>query len=272
MKLNLTNNIMIFKPLKLVALSAVLAASSNSCSTETELATQSVVDTIDSNSEEDILNGFTKELKVPGENFKLRVKYDCVELGDNKKWTITSDKKIMLTINTVGLPKDTKVWIDNIHIDTSIVGTQKKMDGIKQDEMDDRTHNSKMMGFPISNEIKLYSVNNIEGQNEDFVHGTFLGLSGYGSEGDIEQERYEESDYLEKGVYANKITSIFGLLVQGPNEIEPHGADTWDDINVRVYDTITVQVGNDIEYRKYAEDGSYKVVEKGKGKTKSKKK
>lgn len=271
MKLNLTNHIMTFKPLKLIAFSAVLAASSNSCGTETELATQSVVDTIDSNSEEDIINGFTKELEVPGEKFKLRVKYDCIEIGDNKKWTITSDKKIMLTINTVGLPKDTKVWIDNIHIDTSIVGTRKKMDSIIQDTMDDRIHNSKMIGFPISDEIKLYTTNSIQGQDKDFVQGTFFGLSGYSSSGELKQERYEESDYLGRGVYANKISSIFGLLVQGPNEIEPHGVDTWDDINIRVYDTVAIQTDKGIEYRKYADDGSYQVVEKDKVKTKSKK-
>lgn len=273
MKLNLTNHMVALKaPFKVVALSTFLASFSNSCSTETELATQSVVDTIDSNSEEDIISGFTKELKVPGEDFKLRVKYDCIELGENKKWTITSDKKIMLTISTVGLPEDTKVWIDNIHMDTSIVGTQKKMDGITQDTMDDRNHSPKMTGFPISDDIKLYSVNSIEGQDKDFVQGTFYGLSGYSSSGTLKQERYEESDYLEKGVYANKIASIFGLLVQGPNEIEPHGVDTWDDINVRVYDTVAVKVDDKIEYRKYADDGSYKVVEKDKAKTKSKKK
>lgn len=65
--------------------------------------------------------------------------------------------------------------------------------------MDDRIRNSKMIGFSISDEIKLYSTNNIEGQDKDFVQGTFYGLSGYSSYGEIQQERYEESDYLEKG-------------------------------------------------------------------------
>lgn len=178
----------------------------------------------------------------------------------------------MLTINTVGLPENTKVWIDNIHMDTSIVGTQKKMDGITQDTMDDRIHNSKMIGFPISNEIKLYTTNSIEGQDKDFIQGTFFGLSGYSSTGEFKQERYEESDYLEKGVYANKISSIFGLLVQGPNEKEPHGVDISDDINIRVYDTVSVQKGDNIEYRKYNDDGSYEVVKKEEAKQKVKKK
>lgn len=271
-KLNLVSNMIGVKPVKLVALSAILASSANSCSTETELSTQTIVDTIDTNSDEDIINGFVKELEVPGESFRLRVKYNCLELGDNKKWTITSDKKIMLTINTVGLPEDTKVWIDNIHMDTSIVGTQKKMDGITQDTMDDRIHNSKMIGFPISNEIKLYTTNSIEGQDKDFIQGTFFGLSGYSSTGELKQERYEESDYLEKGVYANKISSIFGLLVQGPNEKEPHGVDISDDINIRVYDTVSVQKGDNIEYRKYNDDGSYEVVKKEEVKQKVKKK
>ncbi len=50
----------------------------------------------------------------------------------------------MQTMNTIGLPEDTKGWVDNIYMNTTIAGTQKKMYEIAQ------------------NGIKLYITNSIE--------------------------------------------------------------------------------------------------------------
>ena len=97
------------------------------------------------------------------------------------------------------------------------------MNGITQDSMDDRIHNSLMYGFPISDTVSFYAVNEIEGQNDTFIHGSSLGFSGYSS-GYVDEERYVETDYLEGGVYANKISSAYGLLIQNGDN-EPYGVD-----------------------------------------------
>lgn len=39
------------------------------------------------------------------------------------------------------------------------------MNGILQDTMDDRIHNSLMLGFPISDDVCHIGINQIEGQN-----------------------------------------------------------------------------------------------------------
>lgn len=225
---------------------------------------------IDSNDENELESGITKEIEIPNESFKLEAHYQCVGLKD-KKWRITDNKKMLMSINTTELPEDTKVWIDNIHIDTSIVSTQPMFNGVIQDTMDDRIHNSTMVGFPISNTLKYLGINQIEGQNDTFIQGTVYAYHGYGN-GSVSEKRFLESDYLEKGVYANHIGIIYGLLIQGKDDPEPRGIDVYDDIYVRVYDTVKFEDDNNgrITYRKYNIDGSYETLSEEKAKVNKK--
>ena len=172
-------------------------------------------DVIDTRNTDIATSGIQQVLDVPGENFKLVINYRCL-LENGAKWTITSDKEIYMDICTAGLDPSTKVFIDNVHIDTTIRSVYPSVDGITQDTMDDRIHNSQMIGFPISDTNTYSNVNCIEGQNQTFMQGSFYGFSGYQS-GTVEQKRYIESDYLNAGVYANKINSVVDLIVQKPD-------------------------------------------------------
>ena len=182
-----------------------------------EIATNSTVkyDVIDTMNQDLALSGIQQVLDVPGEDFKLVINYRCV-LAENARWTITSDKEMYMDVCTEGLDPNTKVFIDNVHIDTTIRSHYPSMDGITQDTMDDRIHNSQMIGFPISDVNTYSNVNSIEGQNQTFMQGTFFGISGYQS-GEIKERRYIESDYLKAGVYANKINSVVDLIIQKPD-------------------------------------------------------
>ena len=218
--------------------------------------TESIIDT---NNEDGMVEPIINQVEVPGENFKLEVEYNCLGLEDSK-WRITSDKKIQMRVCTNGLPADTKVWIDNIHIDTTIVATKKEMDGIIQDSMDDRIHNSLMIGFPISDTANYYGINIIEGQNDSFIHGSYMGMNGISS-GSVDEHRYLESDYLERGVYANHMAVVYGILVQGPNDLEPRGIDVYDDVYIKVCDTIDFKDEyENIKNIKYNLDGSSEEV------------
>ena len=64
---------------------------------------------------------------------------------------------------------DEKVYIDNIHTDTSICSYYAQIDGVMQDTMDDRIHNSLILGFSISDTNSYRGINQIEGQNDTFV-------------------------------------------------------------------------------------------------------
>lgn len=207
-------------------------------------------------------------LEVPGEDFKLVVEYYLDE-DASKKWCITDNKKIFTKIYTQGLDSDTKVYIDDIHTDTTLVSTKETMNGILQDTMDDGPHNGLILGYPISDSVSFYGVNQIDGQNDTFIHGSFLGFSGYQS-GTIEEERYTEEDYLKAGVYANEISSVYGLLIQKGDQ-EPYGVDVSSDIVVLAYNKIiTNYESGKQDIKTYNRDGSYTTttVEPEKVKTK----
>lgn len=220
---------------------SLIAASLIGCG-ETELATNRVDDSsiVDFNTPggtDFIENGVKRVIEVPGEDFKLVIEYTG-ELEDNEFWTITSNKKIYTKIYTEGLPEGYEVYLNDIHTDTSILGKQKEMDGIKQDTMDVGVHNSTLPGFLIGDDQCYYGVNQIDGQNDDFIQGSIVGFGSYTS-GSVDEQRFLESDYLEKGVYANEISSVYTLLVKGPNENGYRGISVDDDIYVSIYNKIS---------------------------------
>jgi hypothetical protein len=192
--------------------SLLLSGCSSAVATNSNIS----IDIIDTTSNDSLENGVTQILDVPGEDFKLVVNYRC-DLSLDEKWTITSDKDFYTEINTLGLDKDTEVYIDNIHTDTSICSYYPSVDGVVQDSMDDRIHNSLMMGFPISDDNSYVGFNEIEGENESFISGFYHGVSGYSS-GTITEKRYTEEYFLYYGVYANKIASVIDLIIVDGDE------------------------------------------------------
>ena len=184
-----------------------------------EVATNSNTsyDMIDTTSNDALENGVTQIKEVPGQPFNLVINYQC-ELKEGEKWTVSADKKINMEIRTDGLPVGYEVYIDNVHTDTTICSYFSTIDGVPQDTMDDRIHNAQLMGFPISDSNAYLGINQIEGQNETFIRGYVHGYNGTGN-GSISEKRRVESDYLDGGVFANKITSVIDLIVVNGEEI-----------------------------------------------------
>ena len=116
-----------------------------------------------------------------------------------------------------------------------------------------------MYGFPIDDDTHFIAVNEIEGQNDTFISGTIYGFNGYSSGGLIER-RYSEEEYLAEGVYANKIASAYGLLIQKGDE-EPYGVDVSSDIIILAYNIITKQDSDgSYRYYQYDKNGNYTVL------------
>lgn len=183
-----------------------------------ELAAQETYDIVQQseNNGSDLSTGLKQILNVDGHDFKLVTEYSCDD-ESKREWRITSDKFLYIKVYTEGLPEGTEVFIDNVHIDTYTKSKYALMDGILQDSMDDRVHSSQLIGFPISDTISYFGVNAIEGCNETFIKGSYYGMYSYSS-GSVAQRRYTEKDYLDKGVYANKIQIVYDLLIKGPND------------------------------------------------------
>ena len=204
-------------------------------------------DVIDTTSNEALEKGITQIIDVPGESFKLVVNYQC-ELQEDERWTVTSDKQINTEIRTDGLPAGTQVYIDNVHTDTTICSYYPQVDGVTQDTMDDRIHNAQMLGFPISDSNAYVGINQIEGQNETFISGFVHGYNGYSS-GSVSEKRFLESDYLEKAVYANKITSIIDLIIVKGEEITCVSVPS--EVQVSVWPFIERQKSDGTRYYRY---------------------
>ena len=221
---------------------------------ERELATNTNVsyDVIDTMDTEALKNGLQQTIEVPGENFKLIVEYKC-ELQEGERWIVTSDKKINMEIRTDGVDDTTtKVYIDNIHTDTTICSKFPTVDGITQDSMDDRIHNALMLGFPIADDVSYVGINEIEGQNQTFISGAYMGFNGYSS-GAVTERRYNESDYLEKGVYANKITSIIDLIIIKGDQQRTVSVPSEVQVSVWPFIQVINEEGN-LVYRLYTYD------------------
>lgn len=222
------------------------------CSSSDTVANSTVIyDVLDTTNKESLQEGVTQILDVPGQDFKLVVSYYC-SLSEEERWTITSTKKIDIEVRTDGLTEGKEVYIDNVHTDTIICSHFPSVEGITQDSMDDRIHNSLMLGFPIADDNFYYGTNQIEGQNDTFIKGSFYGFNSYSS-GTIKEERYEESDYLERGVYANKISSVFDLIIVDKNKNKTSCISVDSDIQVSVWPFIKVNGQDSYKYFKYNE-------------------
>ena len=203
---------------------------------EMELAPSEDYDIVKTSGEdgEDLSSSLIQELNVPGQDFKLVTEYSCDD-SSKREWRITSDKFLYVNVHTKDLPKDVMVYIDNIHIDTSIKSKYAVVDGILQDSMDDHVHSSQMIGMYIDNDSYYYGVDAIEGCNDEFLKLTGYGYNGY-HDVSGETKRRLESEYLDMGVYANKIQVVYDLLVKGPNDKDYTNVSVCTDFLVPVSD------------------------------------
>lgn len=243
-----------------LALAASLSLPLSACGSTEISSGNSDIDMIDTNLLQDgdsLSVGITQKNDIDGELFKLVIDYVC---GDGGDWKINGTKHLYMSIKTEGLPADKEVYIDNIHADTTIVSTKAIYNGILQDTMDDRIHNSLMLGFPISDTSSYYGCNIIEGQNAEFIQGWTYGTQ-YGSSGSIETKRRLESDFLSNGVYANQIDTVIDLIIIDKKTGVTRTVSVYSGLQVRVNNRVTfIENGKEVTYE-YDIDGSKTKVE-----------
>ena len=221
-----------------------------------DLSSLDLLTTKNEESSSSLNRGVSQKKDVNGENFSLLINY----LSGEEKWQINANKKLYIEIKTENLPDNLEVYIDNIHMDTSIVSTKAGFNGIMQDSMDDHIHNSLVLGFPIDNTNSYFGVNEIEGQNDSFISGYSYGNQYYTS-GSITQKRYLESDYLEDGVWANKIDTVIDLLIVDKSTgVVLRQVSVDSTLLVEVNDTVSFIEGNELVTYDYDRDGTRKEI------------
>jgi len=132
------------------------------------------------------------------------------------------------------------------------------MSNIKQDSMDDYSHNENSWGSPISDTVNYYGYNEIEGENLEFIEGSSHGFRCYYS-GLVTTRRHEENEFLECSVYANEISSIYDLWIQKGNS-EPYMTPAKSAIEVLVYNEVTVKDKDKIKVYKYDRNGDRTLI------------
>ena len=225
----------------------------------TELAPDnSNIDILSTNADSasELSSGIEQLKEIDGESFQLLINY----YSNDNEWHINSNKNLYIAIRTKNLPDNLEVYIDNIHMDTSIVSTKAGYNGIVQDTMDDRIHNSLMIGFPISDKEYYYGINTIEGENQEFIKGYVYGNKYY-TTGTVEEKRRLESDYLEDGVYANRIDSVIDLIIVDKETGKPLRQKSVDSkLLVEINNIVSFEENGSIKTYKYNRDGSREEV------------
>ena len=171
-------------------------------------------------------NILTQTLPVDDENFSLIATYDTGNYPTDS-WEITSAKSISMEVKTSELPEGTEVFIDNVHIDSSILSLEPEFNSIPTDSMDDNTHTSMYPGFPISGNIGYYGIFSMDGYSETLIsgynRGYYLKRFGYGSSrGSIKEARVTEDDLKESYVYGNKFQIVYDLWIKKPDNQYPY--------------------------------------------------
>ncbi len=152
----------------------------------------------------------SQTFSVKDEDFSLLVDYDLGKY-DLNKWHITDNKNIGMTVKTQNLPDGYEVSLDHVHADITIKSTEEQVNGITQDTMDDTYHGTSQDGFYIDNDNEYYNIFNIEGYTEHFYQ---LWSYYYGT--DSRYLRLTESNLLDAGVYAEKLTVVYDVAIKKP--------------------------------------------------------
>lgn len=166
----------------------------------------------------------TMDIRVPGEDFKLRTIVSTADYSV-ENWRTTDVKTLNLNACTIGLPEGTEVFIDNVHIDSVIKSIYSAFDALPIDTMDDRTHTSMYPGFPVSDSTQYRGIFAIGGYSESLIKGFSSGYRikniGFAS-GYVEEARVTEKILQRNAVYANMFQIIWDLWIQKPGDTYPY--------------------------------------------------
>ena len=109
--------------------------------------------------------------------------------------------------------------------------------------------------------FSYFGVNEIEGQNQTFLQGYSYGYRGY-QHGEVETKRYLEKDFLEHGVWANKVDSVIDLIIVDKTTGEKRVVSVDTKLLIEVNNKITYLDGNNYVTYQYDRDGEAKQIKK----------
>jgi len=147
------------------------------------------------------------------------------------QWEITDNKNVGVYLFVEKQPQNTTILVEHVHIDCLICSNRSEINGIKQDEMDDKMHVGSQAGFYVSPEYSYSNIFAIEGYTEwllsiwGYMWGEFGWISG-------SEKRLTEDTLKYYGAKGNEFMVVFDLLIKHQGEENYHTASFMDDFIV----------------------------------------
>jgi len=168
------------------------------------------------------------------EGFRFITKYSASNNYRFDKWRITDSKNIKFTANLENLPEGAEVLIEHVHTDICLKATSPQLDGLTQDSMDDSYHGTSQDGFLLTEKYPYENVFAIEGFSKDIIDGWSFYNGSYG-QGNISTKRLTEGNLIKNGVYANKMSVVYDVLIKYKGEEQYHVKSIIDEFLIPVY-------------------------------------
>lgn len=162
--------------------------------------------------------GKTKiETPVPGEKYRFEASYSTDY--ETESWRITKPKTIRMQAKVVPIEggEGLVAYIEHVHVDISLLGEKAGLDGLLQDSMDDSLHSGTQPGFLASGGRIYEEVFSIEGFSKTLIDGWGYQTQSWG-ESEITEKRLTENALRNEGVYGNKLTVVYDVVVQYPGD------------------------------------------------------
>ncbi len=211
----------------------MFACSLVGCSYEKEyVPVDTETDTLtDNNSTVDLPN-LSQTLPVNGEKFSLVCEYDTGKYS-LKKWHVTDAKSINMNVHTKDLPDGYDAIIEHMHADISLVSTSPQINGITQDTMDNSFHGTSQDGFVIDDDTSYYRIFSIEGYTDQFYE---LWGSAFGNYGSLSSEykRLTESNIINVGTYAERLSIVYDLAIKSPTDEKYHSVSVKSELLIPI--------------------------------------
>jgi hypothetical protein len=177
-------------------------------------------------------NGLTRVITLPGEKFTVTTTYTTPYRGS---WNITDNKSLDLALRLSGsVPEGAIVYVEHFHADVTLMSTKAAFNGMIQDSMDDSMHGGSEPGFLVSATYPYATSFSIDGYSQTLISGWSFQNGDFGT-GEISEKRLTENNLKKDGgVTGNKLTFVYDLLVKYPNDAGFHKVAVTDAFAVPV--------------------------------------
>lgn len=174
----------------------------------------------------------TQALPVKGESFSLVCKYDTGKYP-LKSWHVTDSKSVNMEVHTKDLPEGYDVLVEHMHADISLASTSPQINGITQDSMDNSFHGTSQDGFVIDDETSYNRTFEIEGYTDQFYQLWGHAFGAYGSVSNT-YERMTESNIINVGTYAERLSVVYDLAIKAPGDEKYHSTSVKSEILIPI--------------------------------------